>query len=261
MMKNKNFDLVVEKIINMDIAWNKYPKISELKSIKLRSFLILYIVKNVGITGYLSAPQISNIISLKFKKFKTSPQSVRAALNSCNIGYEIDIKHNKIIKYTILQEGIKELPIAKYEIEKEFSARDTIIPDAIFKKATNYLKKVVYQINGCFSDGYYDACYVMIRRLFETLIIENYESHNLSNEIKGRNGHFLMLGDLIKKVVNEGRISSSSNTRRHLPKIKLFGDTAAHSRKIILKSHDIERYRDEIRLCAEDLYSNLSTVK
>lgn len=255
-MKN-NHNQVVGKIINRDIAWDKYPKISELKSVKLKSFLILYVAKNEGIADYLSAPQISKIISLKFKKFKTSPQAIRGTLNGCDVGYEIDIKHDQIIKYAILQEGIKELPTTKIEKEKIFSLKDTIIPESIFEKAPSYLKKVVYQINGCFSDGYFDACYVMIRRLFETLIIENYESRKLAAEIKDTNGNFLMLSDLIKKVVNDGRISLGSTTKRHLSKIKLFGDTGAHSRKIILKRHDIEKYTDEIRLCAEDLYNNM----
>lgn len=255
-MKNEHY-LVVKKIVNSDIAWNKYPKISELRTVKLRSFLILYVAKNEGITDYLSASQISKIISLKFKNFKTSPQAIRMALNGCNIGYEIDIKHNEIIKYFILPEGIKELPLTNIKKEKIFSPKDIIIPELIFEKAPNYLKKVVDQVNGCFCDEYYDACYVMLRRLFETLIIENYESRNLATEIKNKNGDFLMLGDLIKQIVNDGRISLSSTSKRHLSKVKLFGDTGAHSRKIILKRHDIEKYTDEIRLCTEDLYNNL----
>ena len=67
----------------------------------------------------------------------------------------------------------------------------------------------------------------------------------------------MKLNALINRAINEKGIKMSSQTKQHLPKIKLFGDTAAHSRKIILKKHDIDQYKDEIRLSAEDLVSEI----
>ena len=41
-------------------------------------------------------------------------------------------------------------------------------------KAKDYIVNIVYQINGTYEYGWYDACAVMLRRLMESLIIEAY---------------------------------------------------------------------------------------
>ena len=47
-----------------------------------------------------------------------------------------------------------------------------IIPHSMVKNTRGYIERVVYQINGSYEKGWFDACAVMMRRLLETLIIE-----------------------------------------------------------------------------------------
>src|SRR5437870_5903730 len=49
-----------------------------------------------------------------------------------------------------------------------------------------YLVTVGRQMNGCFNQGWYDACAVMMRRLIEIAIIEAFEHRNIANKIKAR---------------------------------------------------------------------------
>ena len=53
-----------------------------------------------------------------------------------------------------------------------------------------YLERITHQINITYTNGCYDACAVMIRRLIETLIIEVFEQYQISDKIKNKTGDF-----------------------------------------------------------------------
>lgn len=254
----KREDTVVKAILEAKIPWNNYPIFRDLKTNKVRAYYVLHIVDNECDISHLSAPQIAKIISLKFKKTITQ-QAIRIVLDK-EIGNGVDtINEERITKYHLLPKGTGEIPTIEVKKEHIFHPKDIVIPFEIFDSAKGYIKKVVAQINGCYKDGYFDACYVMIRRLFETLIIEIYEEKKLADRIKQKDGSFLMLRDLIKRIINEKDIKISSQIKNHLPKIKLLGDVGAHSRRINLRKHDIEKYADHLRLCADELFAELNS--
>lgn len=253
----KKEDAIVKKVLDAKIPWNSYPNYKFLKTNKIRAYYILHIVANELKISHLSAPQIASIITKKFKK-TTLQQAIRIVLDK-EIGDGVDtINEDGLTKYHLLPNGTKEIPDIEVKKEVVFHSKEIIIPFELFESAKDYIKKVVYQINGCYKDEYFDACYVMIRRLFETLIIDIYEKKGLEDKIKQKDGSFLMLRDLIKKIINEQNIKISSQTKNHLPKIKLLGDVGAHSRRINLRKHDIEKYSDPLRLCADELYTELN---
>jgi hypothetical protein len=49
---------------------------------------------------------------------------------------------------------------------------EQVLPFSVVRGSRGYIEKVVNQVNGCYENGWFDACAVMIRRLVETLIIE-----------------------------------------------------------------------------------------
>jgi hypothetical protein len=51
-----------------------------------------------------------------------------------------------------------------------------VIPFALLRGTRGYMERIAHQINGTYSNGWYDGCAVMIRRLIETLIIEVFEN-------------------------------------------------------------------------------------
>ena len=252
-MKRKNDK--VEKILKASIPWSSYKPLKEFETYKEKSLLILNIVANeVGIE-WLSVSEIAQIISYRTRR-KTTPQAVRISLNP-QIGTLCEIRTNgeNTTEYKSLKKSVDLLGLEVVSVNEEFSTKQIILPKDLFDNSKNYIQKVVFQINGCYRDGYYDACSVMLRRLFETVIIEIYENKGLEKSIKNEGGEYLKLGKLIKHIINNSQINLSSNSKQQLPKIKLFGDTGAHSRRVNLRKHDIDLYRDEIRLSAEDLVS------
>lgn len=127
-----------------------------------------------------------------------------------------------------------------------------VIPFTLVRNTRGYIERVVHQINGTYSNGWFDACAVMIRRLAETLIIEIYEKYAIADSIKNSQGDFLYLSDLISKTLNEQSWNLTRNTRQALPKLKDIGDKSAHSRRFNAVRHDIDKIRTDLRVVVQE---------
>lgn len=128
-----------------------------------------------------------------------------------------------------------------------------IVPFALVRGTRGYLERITHQINGTYSNGWYDSCAVMIRRLIETLIIESFENNNIAQAIKNQSGDFFYLSDLISKALSEPSWNLSRNARQALPKLKDIGDKSAHSRRFNAVRNDIDKINSEIRIVVQEL--------
>jgi len=131
----------------------------------------------------------------------------------------------------------------------------SVIPFVLIKGTRKYLERIVHQINGSYSNGCYDACAVMIRRLIETLIIEVFEEYKISNKIKDGNGDFLYLKDLISITLAEKSWNIGRNTKGALQRCKDIGDKSAHSRRFIAIRPDIDKISSDLRDVVQELVS------
>lgn len=141
--------------------------------------------------------------------------------------------------------------------EDAVRARDAnaLIPSALIRGTRGYLEKVANQANGAYSQGWYDASAVMVRRLLETLIIEAFEKHGRANEIKNSDGDFLYLRDLISRTASCTAWNLSRNTKQALPRLKDVGDKSAHSRRFNAIRNDLDVLRSDLRCVVEELLS------
>jgi hypothetical protein len=116
-----------------------------------------------------------------------------------------------------------------------------------------YLEKVVLQLNVSYDAQLYDCCAVMCRRLLETLIIEVYEYCQRADEIKGTDGHFLMLNKLSTFLESDKAFNLGRNGLKGLRDFKTLGDLSAHNRRFNAHKEDIDRVRDGLRVAVEEL--------
>lgn len=128
----------------------------------------------------------------------------------------------------------------------------SVVPFALVRNTRGYIERITHQINGTYSNGWYDSCAVMIRRLIETLIIESFENHNIAHVIKNPAGDFLYLSDLISKTLSESTWNLSRNAKQALPKLKDIGDKSAHSRRFNAVRNDIDKINPEIRVVVQE---------
>lgn len=128
-----------------------------------------------------------------------------------------------------------------------------VLPHSLVAGTRGYIEIVARQINGTYENGWYDACAVMMRRLLETLIIECFECHNISNTIKNKQGDFLHLKDLIVKILDEESWNLGRNAKRALSHLKDLGDQSAHSRRFNAIREDIDKVIPEFRTVSQEL--------
>lgn len=132
-------------------------------------------------------------------------------------------------------------------------ATANLIPNDIVIGTRDYIVKITREINATYATACYTACFVLVRRLLETLIIECYERHGISHKIKDNSGNYKPLSDLITLFLNEPIWNIPRDVRRFLHEVKTHGDNAAHNRYFIAYREDIEKMRVPIRFCVQAL--------
>lgn len=143
---------------------------------------------------------------------------------------------------------------AVYAPEEGFgSETQRVIPMSVVRRTRGYIEAVANQVNGSYERGWYDACAVMIRRLVETLIIEAFEAHEISDHIKNPQGDFFFLRDLVSKTLAEASWNIGRNVKAALPRLKEIGDKSAHSRRYIAHQKDIDGVIDDLRVVVQEL--------
>jgi hypothetical protein len=133
------------------------------------------------------------------------------------------------------------------------SETQQVLPFSIVRGTRGYIERVVNQINGCYENGWYDACAVMVRRVLETLIVESFEKHGIAAKINNVQGDFLYLRDLIDVCLREPSWNLTRNCKQAMPRLKDIGDKSAHSRRYIVHRGDIDPLLSDIRLVMQEL--------
>jgi hypothetical protein len=130
---------------------------------------------------------------------------------------------------------------------------DGVFPLSILSQAgRGYLVTVGRQMNGCLSQGWYDASAVMMRRLLEIAIIEAFEAKGIAAKIKDSKGDYLQLSDLISRALNETAWTLSRNCRKSLPALRDAGHNSAHGRYYHARREDLEGLRAGFRVVIEE---------
>lgn len=127
-----------------------------------------------------------------------------------------------------------------------------LIPLSIISGTRNYIEEIARQMCCCYDKGLYDACFVMMRKLLETLIIECFERHGASDEIKDGN-QFYFLSELIPKYLSSAYWNSSINLRNNIGEIKKYGDLSAHNRKFIAKKEHIDKIKSSVEQVVQEI--------
>jgi len=131
---------------------------------------------------------------------------------------------------------------------------DGLFPLTILVQANRgYLVTVGRQMNGCFNQGWNDACAVMMRRLIEISIIEAFEHKGIAQKIKGGDGNYLHLTDLVARALAEPTLPLSRNAKKHLPQLRDVGHMSAHGRYFLAQKGDLEKVQSGCRVVVEEL--------
>lgn len=127
------------------------------------------------------------------------------------------------------------------------------LPQAVWKDTRDYIERVCIQLNGCFQFQFYDAAAVLARRLIETLVIECYDHLKREAEIKGSDGNYLMLKDLIIRATDAKGLTLGRDAKKALQEIKELGDRSAHNRRFNAVQADLDKIQAGVRVAVDEM--------
>jgi len=137
--------------------------------------------------------------------------------------------------------------------EKSLAGEEGLFPLTILVQANRgYLVTIGRQMNGCFTQGWHDACAVMMRRLIEVSIIEAFEHKDIARKIKGTDGNYVQLTDLIARALSEQALPLSRNAKKQLPELRDVGHMSAHGRYFLARKEDLEKIQPGCRIVIEE---------
>ena len=154
--------------------------------------------------------------------------------------------------YTLSKQARDQL-VKELSIPVEIPSSDALLDLSLVDVAPYYIKGTAKQMTQCYECCLYDATLVLMRKLVETLIIECFERYGIDETIKGDNGSFLYLSDLIPKYLASSRWNASRNLEKSIKEVKKYGDLSAHNRRFQARKSDIESFKFELRQTVQEI--------
>jgi len=158
------------------------------------------------------------------------------------------------IRFKVDSDLAAELDATKADISS--LADVPFLPGELISDRYPILQKILWEANRTYNAACYNACAAMLRRLVESLTIEAFERHGLSERIK-KNAEYVEFRALIGIASAEPALRLTRNTKRVLPSLKFLGDLGAHNRMALVRKDDLDRLHDSVRAGIEELVQNL----
>ena len=157
------------------------------------------------------------------------------------------------------------IPIQIENLSKELNIywndSETIVSDSELINETKFcgkrgfLDKIIKQINNCYNSNCYDACAVMMRRLFEILLILSYQNNNIDDIIKNSDGKYKMLEKIVADAISNQTLKISRRISDDFDTFRNVGNYSAHNITYTASQKDINDIKLSYRLMLDELYS------
>lgn len=129
-----------------------------------------------------------------------------------------------------------------------------LIDEAKFCGKRGYLTKLIQQINSSYKNNCYDACAVLMRRLFEILLILSYQKLGIDDMIKSPDGNYFMLEGIVNNAKSNATLKLS-RVKKEFDSFREIGNYSAHGITYIAVRNDIDGIKLKYRVMLEELYN------
>ncbi|MDE6568876.1 MAG: hypothetical protein K2K70_14270 [Lachnospiraceae bacterium] len=159
----------------------------------------------------------------------------------------------------VVQSLVKELGSAWNNTETIISGSELLDENKFIGKR-QYLDRLVKQINHTYANNCYDACAVLLRRLFEVLLIMAYQHLGIDNEIKDRAGNgYLMLEGIVNNAKTNNTLKMS-RIKNEFDTFRKVGNFSAHNITYTASKKDIDDIKLDYRVMLEELYNKANLM-
>lgn len=161
--------------------------------------------------------------------------------------------------------SIEFVPAVLQILERDYGAlwTDTVtiesnnelIEEAKFCGKRPFLTRLIQQINFTYGHNCYDACAVLMRRLFEVLLVLAYQNKGIEADISKPDGSHKMLEGIVKDAVQNKVLGIPARIAKNFEAFREVGNNSAHSITYTAGRLDIENISRDYRVMMEDLYN------
>ena len=134
-------------------------------------------------------------------------------------------------------------------------SNNELLEEAKFCGKRPFLTKLIQQINFCYGHNCYDACAVLMRRLFEVMLILTYQNKGVEVDIQKPDGSHKMLEGIVKDAVQNQSLGIPSRISKNFDAFREVGNNSAHSITYTAGKLDIDSIVRDYRVMLEDLYT------
>lgn len=134
---------------------------------------------------------------------------------------------------------------------ENIESNSEFLDESLFVDVPTYLLKLAKQINNAYNNHLWDATAVLVRRVFEILLIKSYQCLNISDEIR-KNGGYITLEKIIDNAV-QNKILDLSRAKKDLNAVREIGNFSAHKLEYNANINDLNSIKEKYRVIVEEL--------
>ena len=161
--------------------------------------------------------------------------------------------------------AIEFVPAVLQAMERDYGAlwadtvtiesHDELIEEAKFCGKRPFLTRLIQQINFTYGNNCFDACAVLMRRLFEVLLVLAYQNKGIEADITKPDGSHKMLEGIVKDAVQNKALGVPARISKNFDAFREVGNNSAHSITYTAGKLDIDNIARDYRVMMEDLYN------
>lgn len=239
-------------------AFSSLVSLSELTEVNKAKYICFYQLKENSISSFSMT-----FISECFESFGFSkPNTSRLKTNLLN---------SKVMKISKTQKNTLEfIPIHLQQLELDYGknwidsetiiSNNELIDEVKFCGKRGFIDKLIKQINHTYADNCYDACAVLLRRLFEVILVLCFQKNGIEAEITQSGGNHLMLEGIVKKAIGNKVLNIPKRITDNFEAFREVGNNSAHSITYTAGKKDIDDISRNYRVMLEDLYNKAGLI-
>ena len=214
-------------------------KLSELEKAKL---LMFYQYKVYGRTSF-SMKEVSDIL-VEFGQNKPNTSRLKKKLLDTEY-FRTEENNSRKIRFTNMGlDSLNDEQSDWWEDDLTIKSNSELIDEEKFCGKRGYIDSLIRQINHSYSNNCYDAAAVLMRRLFEILLIQSYQAHGIDDQIKESHGVGYQMLERIIANAKSNQTLKFSRVKNRFDDFRKLGNSSAHNIFYIASKKDI----DDIKL-------------
>lgn len=160
---------------------------------------------------------------------------------------------------TVYQE-LNQKYASLWEDTDTITSNSELIDENKFGGKRQYLTRLIRQINHSYIHNCYDAAAVLMRRLFEVLLVLSYQNIGIDNEIKDPSGKgYIMLEGIVGNAKNNQTLKLS-RIKNEFDSFRRVGNFSAHNITYTAGKKDIDDIKLNYRVMLEELFNKAGLI-